>query len=127
MDDSISRDKKELKIQHDKLGSNFVGELETQLREVKAKLINERIESKSNKLADMKKTMKDLESKMAKILERKQKEEAAKAEAKPVVEEKKEEVVENNSTEEEKVVEEEVKTEETPEVTENTEVSDEEE
>ena len=79
MEKSIGRDKKELSIQNDKINSGDVSQLETQLREVRAKLIRERIDSKSKKLDDMHSTMKDLETKNARNLARKVKEEAAAA------------------------------------------------
>lgn len=91
MDRSIGRDKKELSIQNDKINSGDVSQLETQLREVRAKLIRERIDSKSKKLEDMYSTMKDLEIKDARNLARKVKEDAAaakKAEAAKVAAEK---------------------------------------
>jgi hypothetical protein len=79
MEKSIGRDKKELSIQNDKINSGDVSQLETQLREVRAKLIRERIDSKSKKLEDMYVTMKDLETKNARNLARKEREEAAAA------------------------------------------------
>lgn len=79
MERSIGRDKKELSIQNDKINSGDVSQLETQLREVRAKLIRERIDSKSKKLEDMYATMKDLETKNARNLARKTREEAAAA------------------------------------------------
>jgi len=79
MERSIGRDKKELSIQNDKINSGDVSQLETQLREVRAKLIRERIDSKSKKLEDMYTTMKDLETKNARNLARKAKEDAAAA------------------------------------------------
>lgn len=91
MEKSIGRDKKELSIQKDKINSGDVSQLETQLREVRAKLIRERIDSKSKKLDDMYATMKDLETKNARNLARKVREEAAaakKAEAARVAAEK---------------------------------------
>ncbi|CAA6812520.1 MAG: Unknown protein [uncultured Aureispira sp.] len=91
MEKSIGRDKKELSIQNDKINSGDVSQLETQLREVRAKLIRERIDSKSKKLEDMYNTMKDLEAKNARNLARKIKEDAAaakKAEAAKVAAEK---------------------------------------
>lgn len=79
MEKSIGRDKKELSVQNDKINSGDVSQLETQLREVRAKLIRERIDSKSKKLEDMYSTMKDLETKDARNLARKAKEDAAAA------------------------------------------------
>jgi hypothetical protein len=79
MEKSIGRDTKELSIQKDKINSGDVSQLETQLREVRAKLIRERIDSKNKKLEDMYTTMKDLETKNARNLARKVKEDAAAA------------------------------------------------
>lgn len=79
MEKSIGRDTKELSIQKDKINSGDVSQLETQLREVRAKLIRERIDSKTKKLEDMYTTMKDLETKNARNLARKAKEDAAAA------------------------------------------------
>ncbi|BDS14876.1 hypothetical protein [Aureispira anguillae] len=77
MEKSIGRDEKELVIQNNKINSSDVNQLETQLREVRAKLIQERIDSKRKKLDDMHKTMKELETKHARNLARKEREEAA--------------------------------------------------
>lgn len=83
MSTSIGRDQRELDIQEDKLSSTNVGQLETQLREVKAKLIKERISSKTKKLDDMKKTMEELKTRLAKMTARREQEvdEKAKKEA----------------------------------------------
>ena len=62
MEESIARDEKELGFQTQKLSSSNTSQLETQLREVRAKLIQERIDSKKAKLDDMKKTLNDLET-----------------------------------------------------------------
>lgn len=82
MEKSIGRDKTELATQNDKINSGDVSQLETQLREVRAKLIRERIDSKTKKLEDMYATMKDLETKNARNLARKLREDAAAAEKK---------------------------------------------
>jgi hypothetical protein len=79
MEKSIGRDKKELSVQNDKINSGDVSQLETQLREVRAKLIRERIDSKSKKLEDMYSTKKDLDIKNTRNLARKAKEDAAAA------------------------------------------------
>lgn len=86
MEKSIGRDQKELSIQNDKINSGDVSQLETQLREVRAKLIRERIDSKSKKLEDMYATLKDLETKNARNLARKAKDEAAAAAKKAATE-----------------------------------------
>lgn len=93
MEKSIERDNKELFFQNKKIASGDVSQLETQLREVRAKLIKERIDSKEKKLEDMKKTMNDLQTRQAKNQARKEKElaaaeaKAAAAKAKSAVEE----------------------------------------
>ncbi len=79
MSTSIGRDQRELDVQEDKLSSTSVGQLETQLREVKAKLIKERISSKTKKLDDMKKTMDELKTRLAKMTARREQEVAEKA------------------------------------------------
>ncbi len=68
MEKSISRDNKDLLSQNHKINSGDVSQLETQLREVRAKLIQERIDSKNKKLKDMYITLKDLEKKHTKNL-----------------------------------------------------------
>lgn len=80
MERSIARDEKEMAIQKGKLNSGNVSQLETQLREVRAKLIQERIDSKNNKLQDMRDTMKDLENKQKKNAARREREEKRQAE-----------------------------------------------
>jgi hypothetical protein len=62
MEESIIRDKEELGIQNKKIASPDSSQLETQLREVRAKLIQERIDSKNVKLDDMRKTLIELSS-----------------------------------------------------------------
>ena len=62
MEESISRDQEELTIQNKKIASPDSSQLETQLREVRAKLIQERIDSKNVKLDDMRKTLIELSS-----------------------------------------------------------------
>ncbi len=78
MQNSINRDNKELKIQEDKLDGRHLGQIESQLREVKAKIIRERVASKASKLEDMHKTLADLEKKLAKMVSRREKEAAKK-------------------------------------------------
>lgn len=110
MERSIARDQKEMDVQQKKINSGKVTQLETQLRQVRAQLIQERIDSKNKKLLDMRNTMSDLEKKQERNLKRqarevakekkKQEETAKKAAAKqekepqeqpPVVEAPKEE------------------------------------
>jgi len=126
MEKSIGRDKRDLASQNDRINSGDVSQLETQLREVRAKLIQERIDSKSKKLEDMQKTLADLEVREAKNLARKAKEQAAaekkekekqKAAAKKAEEEAKAKEEEKTPKAEEKEVVEEAKAkeeEETP-------------
>ncbi len=63
MEDSIQRDKKELEFQLTRSNSSYGSQLESQLREVRTRLIQERIDSKNVKLDDMQKTLRDLDSK----------------------------------------------------------------
>ena len=85
MEKSIGRDERDLSAQMSKINSGDVSQLETQLREVRAKLIRERIDSKSKKLADMNKTMSELEERHTKNIARLEKE---KQEAKKILAEK---------------------------------------
>lgn len=68
MDDSVKRDEKELDFQHKKLNNISSSQLETQLREVRAKMIQDRLNSKREKLTDMNKTLTDLEAKLTRIM-----------------------------------------------------------
>lgn len=104
MQRSIDRDQKELDIQDGKINAPHATQIETQLREVKAKMLRERISSKAEKLADMNKTMKELQKRLAKMQKQAaelQKETEAQTETPPAVEEtpKREEASENNSEE----------------------------
>lgn len=98
MERSIARDQKEMDIQQKKINSGKVTQLETQLRQVRAQLIQERIDSKNKKLLDMHNTMSDLERKHERNLkrqardaakEKKKQEETAQKEAALKPEEKK--------------------------------------
>lgn len=71
MEKSIEKDKKDLAIQTEKIGSGDVSQLETQLREMRAKLIRERMDSKNKKLEDMYKTLQDLDNRNAKMAAKK--------------------------------------------------------
>ncbi|WP_052598496.1 hypothetical protein [Aureispira sp. CCB-QB1] len=130
MEKSIGRDQKELSIQNDKINSGDVSQLETQLREVRAKLIRERIDSKSKKLEDMYATMKDLETKHARNLARRAKEEAAAAakkaeEAKAAAEQAKavaEQAIAEQQEQPSETVEQQDKTEEVSETAKNEEI-----
>jgi len=68
MENSVERDENELDFQNKKLNSSNASQLETQLREVRSKIIHDRLNSKKEKLADMNKTLSDLESRLARIL-----------------------------------------------------------
>lgn len=61
---SIERDKKEMSFQEKKMGSSDTGQLEHQIREVRAKMIRDRVNSKEEKLADMLKTEIELNQKI---------------------------------------------------------------
>ncbi len=68
MDDSVKRDEKELDFQNKKINGPNPSQLETQLREVKAQMVMDRMASKKVKLADMNKTLQDLESRLKRII-----------------------------------------------------------
>jgi hypothetical protein len=87
MDHSVTRDEKELDFQHKKLNSTNATQLETQLREVRAKMIQDRLNSKREKLADMNKTLADLEARLTRILAKTASAEDLKAAEEEVLEE----------------------------------------
>jgi hypothetical protein len=67
MQNSVDRDKSDLDFLSQRPSNSFGNsQLESQLREVRAKLIQERIDSKQVKLDDMLKTLKELETRLQK-------------------------------------------------------------
>ncbi|MEM7102205.1 MAG: hypothetical protein AAF502_03665 [Bacteroidota bacterium] len=67
MENSISRDKDELKFQQNKIDDSGAGQLETQIREAKVQMINERIRSKEEKFSDMNATKTQLEKQLEQL------------------------------------------------------------
>ncbi len=66
MDESVRRDEKDLEDMQARIASGKASQLEVQLRETKVALVRERLQSKQEKLADMRKTYDDLVRKQEK-------------------------------------------------------------
>lgn len=71
MEKSIHRDRQEMDFQ-DKRAGDSAGMLESQLREAKVKMVEERIASKQQKLDDMKQTQAELVQKLSSIQQKEQ-------------------------------------------------------
>lgn len=89
MENSINRDKSDLEYQNNR-NKNFVNQLEAQINIAKIAMIDERIRSKSEKLAEMNKTRIDLEKKRTFLdsQEQKKAEEAKVSKAKEEIKER---------------------------------------
>ena len=70
---SIKRDNNDLEFEDRKVNSSFAGQLETQIRQAKIKMIQERVGQKMEKLSGMEKTLVELEEKLKGIKEKERK------------------------------------------------------
>lgn len=93
MEKSIARDQKDIDFQNKKVNETD-GQLEMQIRQAKVLMVQERINSKNEKLSEMVATRTELEAKLAKEQERQ-----AKMDEKKDIEKKKEEVKEKIASE----------------------------
>ena len=85
MEESISRDREELEQQVKKIASGALGQLETQILEAKTKMIQTRVISKEEKLAEMNQTKAELDGQKARAAARERYEDNKTSAAEPAV------------------------------------------